>query len=295
MPDRQELVTRDDLRRAIAVNALTKPLNVLVPAGVVVAGVVLGVVWLYVVAVVVYLGLAALTFFDGQEAERVGARAYGGARGGGRGIGAGGGAARVDPGTLSQPIGLRLDSALRAEAAIRVAITDSGLPLTDVAAEVDELVRAMERIAQRADRVHSYLETQDQAGLERRVSQLRAQGAMGGGAGGGGADAGAGVGGGAMGVGDDVDVDARSRTLAALEQQVTINGQLRSQLGRFYDEMEHLTASLGAINAQIVSLGVAGEDAEQAELAGQVRGLRESVNAIADGLKDAYARTDAPA
>ena len=236
----------------------------------------LGVVWLYAVAVVVYLGLAALTFFDEREAERVGERAYGDARVGGRAAGPGGGAARVDPGTLSQPIGLRLDSALRAEAAIRVAITESGLPLTDVAAEVDELVRAMERIAQRADRVHAYLQTQDQGGLERRVAQLRAEGAMGGG-------------------GAGADADARSRTLTALEQQVTINGQLRSQLGRFFDEMEHLTASLGAINAQIVALGVAGEDAEQAELAGQVRGLRESVNAIADGLKEAYAQTDAPA
>ena len=38
-------------------------------------------------------------------------------------------------------------------------------------------------------------------------------------------------------------------------------------------------------------MGVAGEDAEQADLAGQVRGLRESVSTLADGLEEAYGET----
>jgi phosphatidylglycerophosphate synthase len=67
-------VTRSELQRSLVVNALTKPLNVLVPAAVVVAGIVLGALWLVAVAVVVYAVLAALTFFDGREAERVGKR-----------------------------------------------------------------------------------------------------------------------------------------------------------------------------------------------------------------------------
>jgi hypothetical protein len=63
---RRELVTRSDLRRALMVNALSKPLNVAVPAGVLVAGLLLGTGWLVPVAVAVYVVLALLTFFDEQ-------------------------------------------------------------------------------------------------------------------------------------------------------------------------------------------------------------------------------------
>jgi hypothetical protein len=67
-------VTRSQLQRSLVANALTKPLNVLVPAALVVAGIVLGALWLVGIAVVVYAVLGALTFFDEGEAERVGKR-----------------------------------------------------------------------------------------------------------------------------------------------------------------------------------------------------------------------------
>src|SRR3954454_3052349 len=72
-------VTRSALQRSLVVNALTKPLTVVVAAAVAVAGIVFGAIWLVGVAVVVYLVLAALTFFDADEAEKVGKRMYGGA------------------------------------------------------------------------------------------------------------------------------------------------------------------------------------------------------------------------
>ncbi len=59
---------RSDLRRALVVNALTKPLNIAVPAAVVVAAILVGTGWLFVVAAVVYLVLFAMTFFDSDEA-----------------------------------------------------------------------------------------------------------------------------------------------------------------------------------------------------------------------------------
>src|SRR3954471_19385326 len=70
-------VTRATLRRDLAVNAATKPVNVIVPAGVLVAGLLLGTAWLIPVAAVVYVVLAVMTFFDEREAGRVGERAYG--------------------------------------------------------------------------------------------------------------------------------------------------------------------------------------------------------------------------
>lgn len=261
----KDLVTRSDLRRALIVNALTKPLNVLVPAAVAVAALLLPAWWLFVVAVAVYAALAAVTFFDESEAKRVGQRVYGS---GPAALAGRDSEARVNPATLPQPIGRSLDAALRAEASIRTAIADADLPFTDVSAEVDALVRAMEKISVRAARVYGYLSSLDVGALERRAAQLES----------GAADPGG-------------DPDARARTVAAIKDQLASITALRGQLQRYYDEMEHLVVSLNAINAQVVRMGVAGEDAEQADLAGQVRGLRESVSTLADGLEEAYGET----
>src|SRR2546423_15384963 len=77
MANDRQLVTRTDLRRGLIVNALTKPINVVVPAAVAVAALLIGVTWLIAVAAVVYAVLVVLTFFDEGEAEQVGKRVYG--------------------------------------------------------------------------------------------------------------------------------------------------------------------------------------------------------------------------
>ncbi len=142
--------TRADLRRALAVNALTKPLNVLVPALVVVAGSLLGAAWLVVVALLCWLGLAAVTFFDEDEARRVGERRRAAPQ-------PAGAAAAADPAALSPGIASRLRAALTARTAIRDAVGDSGLPLADVVEELDTLVTLLERHAVRADRIERFL------------------------------------------------------------------------------------------------------------------------------------------
>jgi hypothetical protein len=76
MADRSP-VTREHLQRTLVVNAATKPVNVAVPAAVVVAGILVGAPWLLAIAVVVYAALALMTFFDEDEARRVGERASG--------------------------------------------------------------------------------------------------------------------------------------------------------------------------------------------------------------------------
>jgi len=63
--------------RGLIVNALTKPLNVVVPAAVIVAALLIAATWLIAVAVAVYAVLAVLTFFDEGEAEKVAKRIYG--------------------------------------------------------------------------------------------------------------------------------------------------------------------------------------------------------------------------
>jgi hypothetical protein len=246
-------VTRSQLQRSLVVNALTKPLNVLVPAAVVVAGIVLGALWLVGVALAVYAVLAALTFFDAAEAERVGKRIYGAAA---RSVAP---ARQAALSRLAPPIAQQLAAARAEEARIRTAVADADLPFAEVTEETDALVQAMEGIAVRAQRVYDYLASHDSRPVQARLAQLQAGG--------------------------------RDSELAkALRDQLAAYDKLADQLQRFYDEMEHITASLATVGAQVVSMSAAGEgESGQRELAGQVRDLRDQVNALSDGMREAYA------
>jgi hypothetical protein len=161
-----EPVSRDDLRRALAVNALTKPINVLVPAGVVVAGLLVGATWLLVVAIVVWLAMTGATFFDEREAKRVGERARAAVRPAPVSVGA-------PPGPFAPPIATRLRAARAARASIRAAIADTPSALEDVSAEVDALVVAMQADAVRAQRIHEFLAQESPAELDQRIAGER--------------------------------------------------------------------------------------------------------------------------
>jgi hypothetical protein len=246
-------VTRSQLQRSLVGNALTKPVNVLVPAAVAVAGIVLGAVWLIGIAVVVYAVLALLTFFDADEAEKVGKRVYGTAA---KGVAP---PKQADLSRLAPPIAQQLGSARAEEARIRTAVTDADLPFDEVTSETDALVQAMESIATRAQRVYDYLASHDPRPVQTRLQQLQGSG-------------------------------TENELAAALREQLAAYDKLSAQLQRFYDEMEHITASLATVGAQVVSMSAAGGgERDQRELAGQVRDLREQVNALSDGMREAYA------
>lgn len=246
-------VTRSQLQRSLVANALTKPLNVLVPAALVVAGIVLGALWLVGVAVVVYAVLGALTFFDESEAERVGTRIYGTAA---KGVAP---PKQADLSKLAPPIAQQLGAARAEEARIHTAVTDADLPFEEVTSETDALVRAMESIAIRAQRVYDYLAAHDPRPVQARLTQIEGAG-------------------------------AETELAKALREQLAAYDKLSAQLRRFYDEMEHITASLSTVCAQVVSMSAAGEgETGQRELAGQVRDLRDQVDALSDGMREAYA------
>jgi chromosome segregation ATPase len=252
-------VTRSQLQRSLLANALTKPLNVLVPAGLVVAGIVFGALWLVGIAVVVYAVLGALTFFDEGEAERVGKRVYG------ESAKAVKPAKQAELSKLAPPIAQQLGAARAEEARIRTAVTDADLPFDEVTSETDALVRAMESIAIRAQRVYDYLSSHDPRPVQARLAQIEGAG-------------------------------AETELAKALREQLAAYEKLSAQLKRFYDEMEHMTASLSTVCAQVVSMSAAGEgETGQRELAGQVRDLRDQVDALSDGMREAYsAQPDTP-
>jgi hypothetical protein len=155
------LASRSDLRRALVVNALASPVNVLVPTAVLIAGVMLGAWWLVVVALVTWVALAVHTFFDERTARRVGARVHASAR------------ARpaAEPAEFNPFIAGRIKAATAAREAIRDAIADAPFALRDVEHEVDALVAAMEADAVRAQRIYDFLGGQESAAsLERRIA-----------------------------------------------------------------------------------------------------------------------------
>jgi hypothetical protein len=253
-----QLVTRDDLRRQLMLNAARKPLAIGVGLAVAVAALALGAVWLLPVAVVIYVALAASTFFDGNEAERVGQRTYAKAR-------PVAGKARELPAGLSTELVELLERARLEERRILEAIESSDLPFEEVSVEVDGLAKEMERIASRAQAVTAFLTAHEPAELRARLAGLRA--------------------------GDEDDDDAarraRERAADAIQEQLRVGEALDAELRRFRAEMEHLIASLGVVHGQLVRISVSFDPQLQEDVAREVRDLRTRVGTLADGLRDA--------
>jgi len=59
------------------------------------------------------------------------------------------------------------------------------------------------------------------------------------------------------------------------------------------NQLEHAVVSLQTIRGQLVRISVAGEESRQADAADRVRDVREELAAVADGMREAYARMDA--
>ncbi len=260
-----ELVTRGALARRLAVNAATKPLNVAVLGGLIVVGIVLDlIVVVGVIAIVAYLVLVALTFFDAEEAKRVGDELYAGRRPGERDR-----APALDLGTLEPRISVLVQQARETAAGIRDAIAQADHPFDDVAADVDALVAAMDTSARRAQLISSTLAGQaragqDVAGLERTIADLR-------------------------GRADDADVRA---LVSDLEAQRDATARLQDRLERFEVGMQRICASLGLLRTRLVEMSASEEEAAQRELARQSRELRERTDLLAEAMAEVFADDD---
>jgi hypothetical protein len=259
--DLQRPPTRAELNRMLIGNALTKTWpNVLVPAGLATAGLVIGLdlVVLLPVALVAWLALSVVTYFDAEEAEKVATRERTRRRG------------RVDAGrrtdlrTLAPPVGGHLHQVLMQERAIRNAIERADLPFSEVTEEVDTFVRAAERTAGRAQLLYEYLIEQDPRRVEWRYQQVR------------------------------TEADPSKRALAeALWAQLQAMQRAQRELDSFYTEMERIAVELGNIRGQLLSVSAASEGATQRQLASDVRDLREQMGAVAEGMNEALEETSA--
>jgi hypothetical protein len=254
--------TRAQRSRALIANALTKPLNIAVPAILVVAGLVLHIAIVLVpVAIVVYGLLATFTLFDEGEAKKVLADTRR------RGLPP---PQPVDLSGLPPRIAESIGDAMTEEKKIEEAIAQANLPYGEVSTEIGVLMREMQRVAKKAAPIYAYLSDEDVQNAPQRLAALQREGRP-----------------------SAAAADARKLAIDALEQQVKIAGELEDQLERSYAELDHLVASLGVIRGQIVRMSVAEDSSIQDDVGRQVRDLRERVTSLADGMSQAFAKTEA--
>jgi hypothetical protein len=248
-------LTRGELNRLLVGNALTKPMpNIVVPAALAAGGLVVGIgVFAIVIAIVAWLALAAITYLDGDEAERVAdeararrRRAFDKAH------------PRVLASALAPPIADRLAAVAAEQSSLAAAIERADLPFAEVSAEADVFVRAAEKTASRAQLLYEYLADHDPRAVEQRLASLR------------GAD------------------DPSTRALReAVEAQAMALKRGSEQLERFYNEMERIAVELGNVRAELLSVSAASEAAAQDRLAADVRDLREQMSAVSAGMSEA--------
>ena len=259
---KHEVVTRDSLRRELVVNAVTKPLAIGAAAAVAVAAFLLGAPWLLAVAALLYLGLAGATFFDPDEAERVGNAAYDRAK-------EIGGPTRALPSGLAPEIASLVERAREEERRITEAVSDSDLSFAGVMSDVGSLTAEMERIAGRAQSIWKYLSEQRPEDVRRRLRELRNAPET-----------------------SSEAARARERATGALQDQLRLGETMESELGRFTAEMEHLIASLGIVHGQLVRMSVANDTHLQEDVARELSDLRERVGTFAEGMREAVSRLD---
>ncbi len=253
-----ELITRKRLGRELTLNAASKPLNIGVPAIVVVTGLLLGTSWLLPVAVLVYLGMVVATLFDEKEATRVGQATYEKKRARER--------PALDAGTLAPAIALQLERARREEASIRSAVAGARLAPADLVPEVGKLLSACETLATRAQRLHDYLGAgDDERGARQRLRRLRADDSA-----------------------DAATATANAQAAAAVEDHLAARAHLAAQLSRVEAQMEHIAATLGTIHAQVVRMSVTEEAARTSDVSSLMRDLRRQVGVAVEALEETY-------
>jgi predicted nucleic acid-binding Zn-ribbon protein len=197
------------------------------------------------------------TFFDSDEADQVLAEERGRRR---ERLAVA--AKPLELEALAPPIREQVAAARRREQQIRDAIDRAELPYEEVTSEVDGFVRAMEKTASRAQLLFEALRDTPPEAVERRLQTVRAE-----------------------------RDPARQELVDALEHQLHVQQRMQTQLGRFYDEMERMVIELDTIRGSLLSASVSEGSSAQRELAGEVRGLRERMGAVSDGLAEAFEET----
>ncbi len=255
MTDQERPYSRGEYNRALITNALLDPFAVVLLAVMAVAGILLGSLGILLgVGVLLYGAAAARAYLDEEVAAKVLERERAKRR---KALASA--EPRVDPTTLARPIGDLLRGALARQARIRDAVEGAELPYTEVLDEVDGFVRAMDGTARRAQLLYEALAESPPAHARARLQELRRE-----------------------------NDPARQELVSALTHQVEVLERMERQLKAFYDQMEKILVELDTVRANLVSVSASTDAHNQQQLAAEVRGLREEVGALAEGMSEAY-------
>ena len=236
-------------------NALVEPFNVGLLALMLIAGIVLGVfVYVLPVAVVLYLGAAARTYLDEEQAAKVLERERKG-----RTAALASGKARARPEDFAGPIAKLVEAARTREERIADAIRRAELPYDEVGEEVQGFVTAMDRTAGRAQLLYEALADTPPPYVAERLKAERRR-----------------------------DGGGNAQLIEALTTQLDALTRMEGQLKRFYSEMERMLVELDTVRTTLVSVSASTETSQQTELAGSVRALRERMSTVADGMAEAF-------
>lgn len=245
--------SREQLAVDLAVNAATKPFNLVVLVAIVAGGLAVGAAFILALlaGVLVYTVAVGVTLMNAEEAEKVGDA--GRAR---RRAALAAGTKRLDPATLAPGIARPLTDARATATRIRDAIERAELPYAEVGDEVDRLLSTLESSAGRAQLLYEVLRESPPDGIEQRIAGLEGSG--------------------------------KDELIAALRDQLAVQRKVELQLERFVDEIDRLNVELDTIRATLVSVSASTDSSNQQRIAADVRALREEVGAVAEGLSAAY-------
>jgi hypothetical protein len=252
--------SRTEYAGALAANAAAKPFNLALAVATIGAAILAhaGFPVALLVGLLIYAIAAARTFFDEDEATAVLARERGE-----RTQALASGRRRLDAAKLAPEIGRQLIAAREREQRIRDAIQRAELPYTEVSTEVDALVTLMEHSASRAQLLYEALEESPPNVVRKRLVQLEGSG--------------------------------KTELIDALEHQHSVQRKMQAQLERFYDEMERLVVELDTIRGSLVSVSASTDTHNQQRIAGDVRSLRDELDALASGMSEAFGEAPNPA
>ena len=156
---------------------------------------------------------------------------------------------------LAEEIQLLLRQAAQTRARVHDAIEESDLPYTEVAAEVDRLVATMQDAAARAQRLHEGLRDAPPDEVAARLERVKAEGDP-----------------------------AKADLITALGDQLAVQRRMEAQLGHFYAEMDRMLIELDTVRGNLVNVSASSGARHEAQVAGEVRELRDDMGAVAAGI-----------
>jgi predicted Ser/Thr protein kinase len=172
-------------------------------------------------------------------------------------------AARLRPAESEHPgvsdeIQRLLLSAARIHRRIQDAIARADLPYAEVSSEVDRLLATMHEAAGRAQLLEDGLEDAPPEAVAARLEAVK---------------------------GDP----EKTELVEALARQLAVQRRMERQLRGFYDGMERMLVDLDTVRGNLISVTAVPMADNQTLVAGEVRELRDDMDAVAEGIAAVYA------